>query len=169
MTVRTVEHGTIRLERRYEASPSRVFAAWAEPAARATWDVPGRWVIAEQSFDFREGGRERKRFGPRDDPRFLAETLYLDIVADRRIVFSYVLAARGTRISASLTTVELAPEGLDTKLVLVEQVALLDGNDTVARREEGLSSMLDKIGDSLAAAPEAVASGPSGAARGRTR
>ncbi|MFZ5780376.1 MAG: SRPBCC domain-containing protein [Pseudomonadota bacterium] len=154
MTVRTVEHGTIRLERRYEAAPSRVFAAWAEPAARAKWDVPGRWVITEQTFDFREGGRERKRFGPRDDPRFLAETLYLDIVSDRRIVFSYVLTVRNTRISASLTTVELAPEGRDTKLLLVEQVALFDGNDTAARREEGLSSMLDKIGESLAGTPE---------------
>ena len=59
MTGRTAQHGTIRLERRYKAPPHRVFAAWAEPQARAQWDVPGRWVIAEQTFDFREGGREQ--------------------------------------------------------------------------------------------------------------
>ena len=64
MTARTAQHGTIRLERRYKAPPARVFAAWAEPQARAKWDVPGRWVIAEQTFDFREGGRELKRSGP---------------------------------------------------------------------------------------------------------
>ena len=45
---------------RYKATPARVFAAWAEPEARAKWDVPGRWMIAEQTFDFREGGRERE-------------------------------------------------------------------------------------------------------------
>src|SRR5262249_11940581 len=105
----------------------------------------------EQSFDFREGGRERKRFGPRDDPRFLADTVYRDIVPDRRIVFSYAMTARDVPISVSLTTVELAPDGRGTRLLLVEQVAFLDGNDNAANREEGLSSMLDKIGESLLA------------------
>ena len=151
MTARSAQHGTIRLERRYKATPARVFAAWAEPRARAKWDVPGRWVIAEQSFDFREGGRELKRFGPRDDPRFLADKLYTDIVPDRRIVFSYFMTARDVPISVSLTTIELAPDGQGTRLLLVEQIVFLDGNDNVANREEGLSSMLDKIGEWLLA------------------
>ena len=108
MTTRSAQHGTIRLERRYKAPPARVFAAWAEPQARGQWDVPGRWVIAEQTFDFREGGREVKRFGPKDDPRLVADTLYLDIVPQRRIVFSYSMTSRGTPISVSLTTIELS-------------------------------------------------------------
>ena len=145
---RSAQHGTIRLERRYKAAPARVFAAWAEPKARAQWDVPGRWVIAEQRFDFREGGRELKRFGPKDDPRFVADTLY--IVPQRRIVFSYSMTSRGTPISISLTTVEIMPDGQGTKLLLTEQVAFLDGKDNAANREEGLASMLDKIGESLA-------------------
>jgi uncharacterized protein YndB with AHSA1/START domain len=147
MTARSAEHGTIRLERRYKAAPARVFAAWAEPAARTRWDVPGRWAIAEQSFDFREGGRELKRFGPRDDARFLADTLYLDIVPDRRIVFNYSMTSRGEPVSVSLTTVELVADGKGTRLLLVEQVAFLDGRDKTANREEGLASMLDKIGE----------------------
>ena len=151
MTARRAEHGTIRLERRYKAAPARVFAAWARPAARALWDVPGRWVIAEQTFDFREGGRELKRFGPKGDPRFVADTLYLDIVPDRRIVFSYSMTSHGDPISVSLTTVEIMPDAQGTKLLLTEQVAFLDGKDNAANREEGLASMLDKIGESLAA------------------
>ncbi|MBL6613503.1 MAG: SRPBCC family protein [Reyranella sp.] len=151
MTARSAQHGTIRLERRYKAAPSRVFAAWADPKARAKWDVPGRWVIAEQTFDFREGGRELKRFGPKDDPRFLAEKVYRDIVPDRRIVFSYAMTAHDVPVSTSLTTVELAADGQapheGTRLLLVEQIVFLDGNDNVANREEGLSSMLDKIGE----------------------
>jgi len=146
---RSAQHGTIRLERTYKASPARVFAAWAEPAARARWDVPGRWIIAEQTFDFREGGREIKRFGPKDDPRFVAETLYVDIVPRQRIVFSYGMTSRGEPISVSLTTVELEPSGAGTHLVLTEQAAFLDGRDNAANREEGLASMLDKIGETL--------------------
>jgi len=144
--VRSVEHGTIRLERVYKAAPARVFAAWAEPAARARWDVPGRWIIAEQTFDFREGGYEVKRFGPREDPRFVAETRYVDIVPERRIIYAYGMTNRGERISVSLTTVEFSPSAGGTRLVLTEQIAFLDGRDNAINREEGLSSMLDKIG-----------------------
>lgn len=144
--MRSAQHGTVRLERRFAAAPSRVFAAWADPAARAKWDVPGRWTIAEQTHDFREGGRETKRFGPTDDPRFVADTLYLDIIPECRIVFSYSMTSRGVPVSVSLTSVELSPEGKATRLLLVEHITLLDGNDTLANREEGLASMLDKIG-----------------------
>jgi len=149
VTARSAQHGTIRLERRFKAPSARVFAAWAEPEARAKWDVPGRWIIAEQTFDFREGGRELKRFGPRDDPRFVADTLYLDLVPPRRIVFSYAMTSRGTPISVSLTTIEISPDGGDTHLLLTEQIVFLDGNDNAANREEGLASMLDKIGETL--------------------
>jgi uncharacterized protein YndB with AHSA1/START domain len=149
MSARTAQHGTIRLERTFKASPAWVFAAWAEPKVRAKWDVPGRWVIAEQTFDFREGGQELKRFGPKDDPRFLNDTLYIDVVPERRIVFSYSMTSRGTPISVSLTTVELSPHGRNTHLLLTEQIVFLDGNDNAANREEGLASMLDKIGATL--------------------
>jgi uncharacterized protein YndB with AHSA1/START domain len=122
-----------------------VFAAWAEPEARAKWDVPGRWVIAEQTFDFREGGRERKRFGPVGDAYLVADTLYLDIVANRRLVFGYSMTRSGTPISVSLTTVELSPDKEGTHLRLTEQIVFLDGHDNAASREDGLASMLDKI------------------------
>jgi uncharacterized protein YndB with AHSA1/START domain len=153
MTARTAEHGTILLERRYKAPPARVFAAWAEPEARAKWDVPDRWLIAEQTFDFREGGRELKRFGPTDDPRFVADTLYIDIVPPRRIVFSYSMTSRDTPVSVSLTTIEIAAApssgAKETHLRLTEQIVFLDGHDKAADREEGLASMLDKIGETL--------------------
>ena len=91
-----------------------------------------------------------KRFGPKDDPRFVADTLYLDIVAGQRIVFSYSMTSRGAPISVSLTTVELSADGgAQTRLLLTEQIVFLDGNDDAAHREEGLSSMLDKIGETL--------------------
>ena len=111
--------------------------------------MPGRWVIAEQTFDFREGGRELKRFGPKGDPRLVADTLYLDIVPPHRIVFSYSMTSRGTPISVSLTTIEISAAAKDTHLLLTEQIAFLDGQDNAANREEGLASMLDKIGKTL--------------------
>ena len=37
MSERSTEHSTFVVERTYPASPARVFAAWADPAAKARW------------------------------------------------------------------------------------------------------------------------------------
>lgn len=145
MTERSTKYGTIELTRLYKAPPARVYAAWAEPAQRAKWDVPGRWIVTEQTFDFREGGSEIKRFGPAGDPRLLATTHYLEVLPAERFVYGYRMTSREIPISVSLTTVQLAraPEG--TRLELTEQIVMLDGGDTLALREGGLASQLDKI------------------------
>ncbi len=55
MSERSVEHGTIVIERRYPASPERTFAAWANAAAKARWlGVPD----GELELDVRVGGEE---------------------------------------------------------------------------------------------------------------
>lgn len=145
MAGRSTKHGTIELARLYNVPPARVYAAWAEPAQRAKWDVPGRWIITEQTFDFREGGCEIKRFGPAGDPRLLATKHYLEVIPAKRFVYSYRMTSRDLPISVSLTAVQLAraPEG--TRLELTEQIVMLDGGDTLELREEGLASELDKI------------------------
>jgi uncharacterized protein YndB with AHSA1/START domain len=121
MAERSTRHGTIELARLYRAPPARVYAAWAEPAQRAKWDVPA------------------------GDPRLLATTHYLEVIPAERFVYGYRMTSRDVPISVSLTTVQLAraPEG--TRLKLTEQIVMLDGGDTLELREEGLASELDKI------------------------
>jgi uncharacterized protein YndB with AHSA1/START domain len=149
MTGRSVQHGSFTIERVYRASAARVFAAWADPGQRKRWDSPGAWPIVEQRFDFRVGGEELKRFGPSGDPAYLTRTRYEDIVPDARIVFSYSLVRHGVPISVSLTSVRLSPDGGGTRLVLTEQAVFLDEGDTIALREEGWRSMIDKLGEGL--------------------
>lgn len=146
MSERSVHHDTIVIERTYEASPARVFAAWASPEARGRWAVPGNgWELADDQDDFRVGGREVSRFGPAGDPLYLAVTNYLDIVPDRRIVMAGTMARGETRISASMATVELLPAGNGTRLIYTEQAAFLDGEDTPADRTRGWGEILDKL------------------------
>jgi uncharacterized protein YndB with AHSA1/START domain len=60
VTERSVTHATFTVERSYDASPARVFAAWADPAAKARWFAsPEEWGPDEFDLDFRVGGRER--------------------------------------------------------------------------------------------------------------
>jgi hypothetical protein len=54
------------------------------------------------------------------------------------------------RISVSLGTVELKPEGEGTRLTYTEQGAFLDGLDTPEQRQQGTGGLLDALGAELA-------------------
>lgn len=65
MTARSVTHAMFAIERIYPTSPSRVFKAFADPAAKALWfGGPPDWTSTETSMDFRVGGREVNAGGP---------------------------------------------------------------------------------------------------------
>ena len=154
MTERSVTHATFVVERTYDASPARVFAAWADPRARVRWDVPGDdWEITEYNPDFRVGGRETVRFGPPGEPLYLADTRYEDIVPDARIISSGTMSRGKTRLSAGLLTVELLEEGSRTRLILTEQGAFLDGSGVPADHEQGWGKILDKLAAELRREP----------------
>jgi uncharacterized protein YndB with AHSA1/START domain len=147
MSERSVEHATFVVERRYEASPARAFAAWADPEAKARWYVDSD---ARLEVDFRVGGRERSRGIAPDGRAYRYEAVFQDIVPDQRIVYTYDMLIEETRISVSLATVEFTPEGDgDTRLVFTEQDAFLDGHESPARRAEGMGGLLDALGEEL--------------------
>ena len=144
MSGRSVEHATFVVERKYEASPERAFAAWADPEAKARWYVDGD---AHLELDFRIGGRELSQGTAPDARAYSYEALYHDIVPAERIVYTYEMLLEKTRISVSLATVEFTPlRDNRTHLVFTEQGAFLDGHETPARRSEGMGSLLDALG-----------------------
>jgi uncharacterized protein YndB with AHSA1/START domain len=150
MTERSVTHSTFVLERTYAASPSRVFAAWAEPEAKARWFGNAGGERGEWELDFRVGGRETSRGAMESGTAYSYDALYQDIVQDERIVYTYDMHLDGRRISVSVATVELKPEGEGTRLVLTEQGAFLDGLDSAEMRQSGTGGLLDALGKELA-------------------
>jgi uncharacterized protein YndB with AHSA1/START domain len=147
MTERSVTHATFVIERTFDASPARVFAAFADPEAKARWFAgsPEDWESAEYELDFRVGGRERASGGPPGGPAYTFEAQYRDIVPDERIVTTYDMHLDDKRISVSLATVEFKPEGGGTRLIFTEQGAFLDGYDDPAERERGTRELLDAL------------------------
>jgi len=154
MTHRSVEHASFTLERRYEAAPSRVFAAWADPEAKARWLAgPDEWDTGPHELDFREGGVEVASGGPRGGPVHGYRAIYWEIVPDERIVYTYELRLDEIRISVSLVTVELTPDGDGTRLALTEYGAFFDGLEDPAQRRNGTGPLLDALARELSQSP----------------
>jgi uncharacterized protein YndB with AHSA1/START domain len=146
---RSVTHATFALERTYDASPARVFAAWAEPDRKARWFGNPEDGVAEFELDFRVGGREFNR-GRAHGREYTFEARYQDIVPGVRIVYAYDMHFEGRRISVSLSTVGLEPDGAGTRLTYTEQGAYLDGLDSADQRQSGTGGLLDALGAELA-------------------
>jgi uncharacterized protein YndB with AHSA1/START domain len=154
MTERATEHATFVVERTYDAAPSRVFAAWAEPAAKTRWfSGPDGWDQFEYKLDFRIGGREISRVGTAGEPTYTFDAYYHDIVVDERIVYAYTMDRDETRISVSVATVEFAPAGTGTRLIVTEQGVFLDGHDKVEYREHGTKELLNSLDAALRDVP----------------
>jgi uncharacterized protein YndB with AHSA1/START domain len=150
MTARSTTHATFTIDRLYDADPARVFAAWADPVAKTRWFGGGS---DDYELDFKVGGRELNRGGEPGGAVYTYEAVYRDIVQDERIVYTYEMYLDDARISVSVTSVEFAREGEETRLTFTEQGVFLDGLDSPALREEGTGHLLEALGADLRGEP----------------
>jgi uncharacterized protein YndB with AHSA1/START domain len=149
VTERSSIHSTFVIERTYDASPARVFAAFEDPEAKNRWFVNGDgWGTDAYQADFRVGGYEKYR-GTHDGMAVSMESRYYDIVPNERIVFAYDMHFDDDRISVSLTTIELIPAGKGTRLVFTEHDTFLDGHEVPGPREEGSKQLLESLAAEL--------------------
>lgn len=140
-----LHHATLVFERVCEAPIETVFAAFADTKARALgkpWDAA---VIHYEEANFRVGGRDVFRCGPKSAPEFRGETRYLDIVPNRRIVSSVTAEIDGRRLSAALNTVELEPADTSTYVSVTVQLAALGGPEMIERSRAAYDAALDNL------------------------
>ena len=155
MTTRSVVHASFTIIRAYDATPARVFQAFADEKAKDKWFAgPGKWTLVSRSFDFREGGIETLagRWESGMVTRF--DCVYRDIVSptengEGRIIYTYNMFVDDRKISVSQAAIEIRPEGKGTKFVLTEYGDYLDGYDDAGSREHGTNLLMDALGKSL--------------------
>jgi uncharacterized protein YndB with AHSA1/START domain len=149
VTERSAIHSSFVLERTYDASPARVFAAFSDPEAKNRWFAGGDgWGTDAYQLDFRVGGEETYR-GRHGDMVVTFDARYYDIVPNERIVWSYDMHMNDDRISVSLSTIELQPVGKSTRLVFTEHDTFLDGHEAPGPREEGTKELLAALDNEL--------------------
>ena len=150
MSENSKHHATIVLERDYEATPSRVFAEFANPAVRAQWSAPSGDELIYDETAFMVGGRDVFRCGPKGAPKFQGETTYHLIVPGRCVISSEVVEADGQHLAVSLNTLELEEAAGGSKLKLTVQIVSSVGEGMVKGFESGNRSALEGLATRLA-------------------
>lgn len=143
----TVTNATFTIERVLNASPARVFAAYASLEAKSAWfKAPSEFETLDRDFDFRVGGVER--FRARWPSGLISDfrATYHDIVENERIILVYDLFHDDDMLSVSLMTLEFRAEGDRTRLLHTEQGCYLSGGEEAVKgREHGTAWHLDNL------------------------
>ena len=151
------ERVEVRVSRRFEAPPERVFDAWLDPQTAGKWlfaTPAGEMVRVE--IDARVGGRfvfVDRRSG--EDIEHTGE--YLEIDRPKRLAFSFVVPRFSSE--PSRIQVELAPAASSpgtTLLTLLHEGVFAE---FAGRTEEGWASILEGLERSLAGLSESVPKG----------
>jgi uncharacterized protein YndB with AHSA1/START domain len=131
---------TLRLTRRFDAPPERLFDAWTDPELAADWLFTTPTSEAHRvEIDLRVGGRWEivdRRGGV--DYRAIGE--YLEIERPTRLAFTFGMP----QFSDAFTTVvvEIAPDGAGAVMTLTQDEL---APDAVAALEQGWREMFDAL------------------------
>lgn len=137
---------TVRITRRFSASPERVFDAWLDPAKVQRWMAapPGSGTV-RVAVDPRVGGKfsfVARRQG--EEVEHTGE--YLEFDRPRRLVFTWVVPRFSTQVT--IVRLDLVPLGSGTELTLVHERVLPDYEERTAG---GWNAICDVIAASLEA------------------
>ena len=131
---------TLRMVRRFEASPERVFEAWTDPKLAAAWLFTGPDSEAHTvDFDLKVGGRWEivdRRGGT--DYRAIGE--YLEINRPRRLAFTFGMPQFSPEFCT--VTVEIAPDGSGAVMTMTQDRMR---PEDIAPTEHGWSLMFDGL------------------------
>jgi len=143
-------HNTFVLERNFPWRQARVFSAFAQPALKRRWYAEGDHEIQEFRMDFRIGGGEQFRYRfkeghPIAGSEIENESVYQDIVEERRIVMTTRMSLNGKPIAVMLATFEFVPAGQGTDVILTHQGAYIEWTDGAKMIPVGWSSLIDRL------------------------
>jgi uncharacterized protein YndB with AHSA1/START domain len=76
------------IARKLAASPQALFRCWTDPALIPKWFCPKPWVAEVVRMDVRPGGGSQMIFRGPDGESFPNDGVYLEIVPNRKLVFT---------------------------------------------------------------------------------
>ena len=105
------------LQRRFRASPERVFRAWTQPVALREWWCPSGWMAGEIEVDLRVGGSYCIAMNRGDGSgSVLVRGQFLDVRPPERLVYTWRWEGAFAQMPETLVTVELSGSADETLL-----------------------------------------------------
>jgi uncharacterized protein YndB with AHSA1/START domain len=134
---------SLTLQRRLDASPERVYAAWTDAEKIARWFGPS---VVDQgtvkaTMDVRVGGSFEVSFTTEDGEYHRVGGVYREVVPNRKLAFTW--AWHTTPERESQVTVTIKPEGARSLLTLHHE-QLFD-EDARTGHARGWTGSLDKL------------------------
>jgi uncharacterized protein YndB with AHSA1/START domain len=134
---------SLTIQRRLNAAPARVYAAWTEAEKIARWFGPS---VVEQDtvrarMDVRVGGTFQVSFKTDDGQYHQVGGIYREVIPNKKLVFSW--AWHTTPERESLVTVTIKAEGDRTLLTLLHEQLFDEAARTSHTR--GWTGSIDKL------------------------
>lgn len=129
------------LKRRFDAPRARVYRAWTDPAEISRWWGPDGVTVPLCEVDLRVGGTFRSCMHHADGDDYYLTCVYVEIVPNERLVFTWAWEQGGFKDIETLVTVELDEDGDGTILTLTHE--RLPGREARDLHNQGWCSSLD--------------------------
>jgi uncharacterized protein YndB with AHSA1/START domain len=114
-TVTATEGRDLVLTRIIEAPPEGVFRAWTEPDLLKQWFAPPPFTTSQVETDVRPGGSSLIVMRSPDGNEFPNRGVYLDVVANERLVLTDAFVKAWEPSEKPFMTIELTFEDIDGK------------------------------------------------------
>ncbi len=149
----------LRMNRTFDATPDRVFAAWTDPGQFGQWFGPVGMKTVECRIDARVGGAWRLMGEGHNIPgsgtpgrvRPTVSGKYLEIEPPTRLVFTWAWHEKddfaSPRGQESVVTVQFKPAGERTEMIFTQ--AVFKDEASLAAHNRGWTESLDKLGNFL--------------------
>src|SRR6195952_2314407 len=132
---------SLTLQRRINAKPAKIFAAWTEPSQLVKWMHPNNNDVIHAEMDVRVGGRFRIIMREPGGEEHDVSGVFNEVAQDEKLVYTW--AWRSTPERESLVTFTLRQDGEFTLLTLKHEQFF----DETARdnHESGWNEILDGL------------------------
>jgi uncharacterized protein YndB with AHSA1/START domain len=102
----------LRISRDIPVSPDKLFRCWTDPALIVQWFTPPPWVTTAAEIDLRPGGASLITMRGPDGPEIPNRAVYLEVVANRRLVVTDAYVCAWQPSEKPFLTIELTFDDL---------------------------------------------------------
>lgn len=106
----------LHIDRKFNAPPDKVFAAWTNPELMAAWFGPHDMTVPEIELDLRVGGDWRLVMEHTEGGRRIVGGTYREIDPPRCLTFTWAWRTDGTPGNESLVEIEFEADGDGTMM-----------------------------------------------------